>query len=122
MICSALAETAHTPGPWKYHIGRGIDPRFHVQTEGGYQIVETPKTGIACGIREANEANARLIAAAPELLAACKAALDGLLPCNPQDPELLNYETCPPGHRNECGHCFRRRQIEAAIAKAEVQP
>jgi hypothetical protein len=58
----------HTPGPWKYHIGRGIDPRFHIQTVGGYQIAETPKNGIACGIAAVNEANAKLISAAPDLL------------------------------------------------------
>ena len=66
-----------TPGPWKFHVGRGIDPRWHVQTTGGLQIVETPKNGCACGRDDVNEANARLIAAAPELLE----ALAGLIQC-----------------------------------------
>ena len=33
----------HTPTPWRYHLGRGKFPRFHIQTEGGYQIASTPE-------------------------------------------------------------------------------
>lgn len=54
-------KTQRTPGPWKFHKGRGIDPRFHVQTEGGYQIAETPKNGVSCGHEAVNEANATFI-------------------------------------------------------------
>lgn len=63
----------HTPGPWEVRLSSGSDGRFisiigetwplaHVYTN---EIVEC-------------EANARLIAAAPDLLAACKEA-DALL-------------------------------------------
>ena len=52
-------KTKHTPGPWKHHLGRGANPLFHVQTSGGYQVAR-----VAAG------SDARLIAAAPELLAA----------------------------------------------------
>lgn len=69
----------HTPGEWKYHLGRGANPRFHVQTMGGYQIASTPELKRhpqAHNDNEAHEANARLIAAAPELLEAAKRLVD----------------------------------------------
>lgn len=62
-----------TPGPWQYDIGRGANPRFHIQTTGGYQIASTTeldKHSQAFEENAAREANANLIAAAPELLQA----------------------------------------------------
>ena len=75
----------HTPTPWKYHLGRGIDPRIHIQTIGGYQIAQTPKNGVSCGNEAINGANAEficravnehdtLIAQRDALLEACKTA------------------------------------------------
>ncbi len=60
----------HTPGPWKAHHYR-IDDKDHwdVRSEDGTHI-----TG--WGRVTQPEANARLIAAAPEMLAALKAHLD----------------------------------------------
>ena len=55
-----------TPGPWRWHLGRGANPRLHIQTSGGYQIASTPKVNK----HETREDDARLIAAAPDLLAA----------------------------------------------------
>lgn len=71
----------------------------------------------------AEESDARLSAAAPELLEACRTALDGLLPCNPQDPELVysGDEMCPKEHPNCCGNCGIRYQVMSAISKAEGQ-
>ena len=69
----------HTEGPWKYHLGNGANPRFHIQTSGGYQIASTTelnKHRMAAEENAAREANARLIAAAPELLGALKEAQD----------------------------------------------
>ncbi len=71
----------HTPGPWRYHIGRGSKLRFHVQTEGGFQIASTPSA------EAFHEANANLIAQAPDLLAQRNALLEALqaidkLSCN----------------------------------------
>lgn len=68
----------HTPGPWKYHLGRGSKPRFHIQTTGGYQIASTVELKTRHTVKRVQEfeenasieANAKLIAAAPELLKA----------------------------------------------------
>lgn len=54
----------HTPEPWQYHLGRGADPRFHVQTQGGYQIASTPPLHRDTRSHDENtqrEANARRI-------------------------------------------------------------
>jgi len=59
----------HTPGPWSY------------KAEGGRFIIDNqPGRAIACtaGFEPTNEANARLIAAAPELLEAAETVLAGL--------------------------------------------
>lgn len=88
---------SHTPGPWKANgncvdTGRGAAP-------------------VACAydpddhnhVNEICKANARLIAAAPDLLAACKAA----------EPYVFNcpFENALTVHA----------MLEAAIAKAEGQ-
>jgi hypothetical protein len=93
---------ASTPGPWKYHLGRGASPRFHIQTEGGYQIASTTELvrhSQAVEENSAREANARLIAAAPELLLVAKEFLD-LMEIKGMDPEY-------------------REHVRAIIAKAE---
>lgn len=66
-------NATHTPGPWRYHLGRGAEPRFHIQTKCGYQIGSTTALNghkMAREENEAREANARLLSAAPELLEA----------------------------------------------------
>lgn len=70
---------------------------------------------------EEAEANARLIAAAPHLLAILAEILDGdwLRPCNPQDYALLKFAACPREHPNCCGFCEMRFRIADAIAQAE---
>jgi len=95
----------HTPGPWRVEPGR--------ETRVGADIVIVSRNGlvaIACTIHEGAvnaEANARLIAAAPEMLAALEAA-----------EALLNeHEHCL---REDCTNpgCVVYRQARAAIAKA----
>lgn len=69
---------AHTPGPWKCQKAprqqHAIDRKWEIvapMTDGGEQIIVGEHTGIDC----LTEANARLIATAPELLAALKAVI-----------------------------------------------
>jgi hypothetical protein len=62
----------HTPGPWKIN-----EDRFLACTEDEFFKNVYGSNGYACGraygeTREECEANARLIAAAPDLLDACK--------------------------------------------------
>ena len=92
-----MTNTKHTPAPWEYN-GDG----FIVHSRGDI-----------CSIDNGNEANARLIAAAPELLAACRKSLpflrglrDGLQVASPNhDPKFYEPTAIDA--------------IEAAIAKAE---
>lgn len=64
-------ETNHTPGPW--HVVKTCDPSalWHLAICGLRSTTDTRTTTIAM-IRD-SEANARLIAAAPELLEALEA-------------------------------------------------
>ena len=60
----------HTPGPWKAAMPVGNPPFV-----GNESRVVVQKVGPLNGPQEESEANARLIAAAPELLAVLKQAL-----------------------------------------------
>lgn len=74
----------HTPGPWKYWSDNGYgDTRFYIAQEdgapytSGYSDVATLIAETVSGEKKAvQEANARLIAAAPDLLEALKGLLD----------------------------------------------
>ena len=73
-----MSEAKHTPGPWEA-TGNLVRSPMH-QPEGlprGVQIVECRDGYFLPHTAEA-KANARLIAAAPELLEALKAATDAL--------------------------------------------
>lgn len=96
--------TGHTPGPWRWDKGVDDDPTRCFVTQGiqgqpEYVIAEI-QNGAPGDCLETEEANARLIAAAPDLLAACK--------------EFVR--------KCECGEAKSVRsyaQMAAAIAKAE---
>lgn len=70
-----MSESKHTPGPWEIvrtePSSHGVG-RFKI-ISGQWSVAET-----FCGINE-EEANARLIAAAPDLLEACEASLNALV-------------------------------------------
>lgn len=92
----------HTPGPWK--VDSGSEGGTVIRDATGFEICEPWHFLISAG-----QANARLIAAAPELLEACLGA------CN------------PTGHTDQCmenrsigvPHCSKVCQrLRAAIAKA----
>ena len=75
---------AHTPGPWSVHKARDIPDSFEIHWEirsapelnssTGWGVVNVHRVLRAGGHAE-GEANARLIAAAPELLEALEAAM-----------------------------------------------
>ena len=68
---------SHTPGPWKER-----NPH-----KGAWEL-RCPKGNLVCWVTLAKEKNARLIAAAPDLLAACKAALN-IRSTDPDDPRVF---------------------------------
>jgi hypothetical protein len=81
-----MNEAKHTPGPWEYrvaanYVGFSIAP---VNTVVTLAAVERPRgnpetLNVTCfNFPGDTEANARLIAAAPDLLEACKAALNDM--------------------------------------------
>lgn len=72
--------TKHTPGPW--HVGRGADGHPIVYVDCPASEGSGPGIAHVCPIphmrstQGTKEANAHLIAAAPDLLAACDEALN----------------------------------------------
>lgn len=72
-------ESTHTPGPWgieKTKETNWIGPMRRSRDGKVAEIVcDTDRDGLTPDAIARNDANARLIAAAPDLLAACKAAL-----------------------------------------------
>ncbi|MFY2570157.1 hypothetical protein [Achromobacter ruhlandii] len=82
--------TNHTRGPWRYEPGRDGRPPYVIRrTEGGFVVV-----GMTA---DRQEADARLIAAAPELLEALDTVVfwygkrgpdDNLLPIDRQEDEI----------------------------------
>lgn len=98
------AAPQHTPGPWRVTVNGGFadgQPHASVWIEAGTY------TSLASliPVREV-QANGRLMAAAPDLLAALKA-----LASFTEDPSMPCDSTCEPG----CIWCA----VSAAIAKAE---
>lgn len=66
-----MTDTQHTPGPWRAEwVPKGQRPWVGRIAEGRWAALACGKTD------EEAEANARLIAAAPELLAALQAVAD----------------------------------------------
>lgn len=95
--------TQHTPGPWKVSQSASLSAGRPVKTRDGQAVALCPAAGLGLPFDQAcdqADANARLIAAAPDLLEACKRALD-----------IINKETC--GFYGD-----DRKIIESAIAKA----
>ncbi len=93
--------SAHTPGPWFAKRMRNDNGNFDIDSVGGYFVAKSIG-GLDVG---EEEANARLIAAAPELLAALQRAYMA----------LIGYL---PGHRNAITDAAIDA-ARAAIAKAE---
>ena len=102
----------HTPGPWKYHkcdsTGEQNSPqRMYVIAVGDHKGVVVDEVLSCCADNQ--EANARLIAAAPDLLEACKFGLNLLCQC---------CKSLNPHHHN-CTSCKDIDIIKQAISRAE---
>ena len=93
----------HTPGPWKYGVRR----------DGSMWLsLGNPEKGPHYqGDLVASEADARLIAAAPDLLAACEVVVAFLDRLEDGDESLLRIR--------QRVHAPLRAALEPAIAKAE---
>jgi hypothetical protein len=81
----------HTPGPWRTYGPDSQDANWIIAYDGQEiyvsEIAKIPATWNHI-LDERKAANARLIAAAPDLLAACEAALEPLMTYHPRIPEL----------------------------------
>lgn len=93
------AKQTYMPGPWE------VAPL----TEDGRYVVRA-QTGARVASTNTNPANARLVAAAPDLLAALKSAENRIAAW--QAPMTR-------AEQEECGSAEELRVIRAAIAKAE---
>lgn len=95
---TVLEKTKPTPGPWVFS-GNDSAPILHIYAPDNNHLFHQDRS------LEEQEANARLMAAAPELLAACKAAraTHYLTESEPGLPSLTEVE----------------QMLRAAIAKAE---
>jgi hypothetical protein len=108
----------HTKGPWKYQGFRV----YYGDVDGGLErtVADCNLTRIRQrahlmpGEFQEAEANARLIAAAPDLLEACKAMFDDI-------GYTCDRDGCECGDFDEHGKCCHT-QAMAAIAKAEGKP
>ena len=96
----------HTPSPWRVVEGRGDSLNVVSGPEGsrGFLIAEVTALAPAASDEEW-AANARLISAAPDLFAACKAV-------------FADFELHIRG-RNAPGYQDHWKAVRAAIAKAE---
>jgi len=90
-------ETAqeHTPGPWTVENNEETYDTWNIvatETDNGDVVAEVPKTGDEDYDSKVSCANARLIAAAPDLLTACRRAvkhIDAAPEHNDADDEML---------------------------------
>lgn len=104
-----MTEAKHTPGPWHW-VDRGH--YYRLETLDGYEIADD---GSSCGeyggwMYSPDEPNARLIAAAPELLEALQEAIDcGMVPSS----------SCSDGGASKYSRQVQvADMIRAAVAKA----
>jgi hypothetical protein len=117
---------AHTPGPWTFETPPPeayTDHDIHLDPEIAFWIADTRVAGEVLAsvhktARGEHEPNARLMAAAPELLAALRSAVDtirswqnlGLLSSTDREEAWALYQQSP-----------EMQVINAALAKAEPE-
>ena len=113
----------HTEGPWWImNDGRGDGKPWvaHMEAAAGLTVGSPANTEPICrvsGYLQPVEANTALICAAPDLLAACKAALEALRVSRPlSTPKQSNSKEVSASILAAAS-----RQLSAAIQKAEEQ-
>lgn len=83
-----MTAAKHTPGPWFARIRGPVAAGIFHEDANGPLIASVPENYITSDNQEVldaeGQANARLIAAAPDLLAACEGALRLLAKCDVQ--------------------------------------
>lgn len=101
-------QSAHTPGPWSAHVANSELRTHcdHVNTVHGLHVCDVASYGASL---EQRAANARLIASAPDLLAALEYFVEEL-------PGIIR-QCCPQGVPMEVANAFD--QARAALAKAQ---
>jgi len=113
-----MSETKHTPWPWFQSHREKPNGMFstEVYDKEGQVICVLAWHAVSYegGVYTDREANARLIAAAPDLLEALKAAL-GHCDCS----DATGRGLIPCSEANPCAGCYTARMGAAAIAKAE---
>jgi hypothetical protein len=105
---------SHTPGPWKIFDGWGSSRFSPVIVDSIPDVDGKCVANCICHVASSNdvaEANAHLIAAAPDLLEACEAALE----CMPS----LEVRNWPPGFELKKSAIKKCRE---AIRKAKGEP
>lgn len=93
-------KTKHIDGPWKYHLGRGANPKLHVQTLAGYQIASSPELSQHPAEQKSQRANIKLIAAAPDMLIALQ--------------HFADIPECYCDANGACFYCQARSAVEKA--------
>jgi hypothetical protein len=115
-----MSETKHSPGPWRVKIKSGRVCVIADKAPGEYRSGFQYKLVADCGSTNQREANARLIAAAPDLLAELQDAAAHCEACDGKGNAYTHEDEtqvgCAPGSsRIDCPACIRWR---AAIARA----
>lgn len=116
----------HTPGPWKIRYGGIPDSDgFGIASDIGDPriVAECWPCGTTKDLRERMMADAHLIAAAPDLLAACKAVLANEVLADTlrsgKNPDL-DFASDVPDYAEDCRKLAEVFDLlEAAISKAE---
>jgi hypothetical protein len=93
-------QAQHTPGPWQYYIDNGASgTHFHIESlnvhgkrQHGLAVIVPNDTASTMLTMEQHRANARLIAAAPELLQIAKAYRNLLKTMAHTDGEVATFE------------------------------
>lgn len=81
----------HTPGPWTLGDDPCVIESEHADNDLGFVAMVLPSPELSWDMTGEREANARLIAAAPELLAALQSIMSGQL-CGNVDTDAQRFQ------------------------------